>query len=422
MSYNSIYFEEKFKNTDIFEFLNSTIPILMGILIFFNSFPHVTAIKEICFYLSAIIVVFLIVFKKIKFSFRSPLLIPLGIFTGWALLSVFFAIDKKGSLTDFYAHLLRYLIFYFILINYFDSKKCIVNLSWIIIISASIFSIGGLGYYYLIQGNDITSRFALGFRETNTNLIGIMTLFAIILSVNLFSNKLHLSQRIILSLCILVLTMATVLTQTRSNLVAMGIAFTVLVIKNKKLLFTFFLLLIAIILFTPFKERFNSVSDGSVWHRIALTYISLEILRDYPIVGTGFSIDTFGIPEFIDQNNYNSRVPPKYRLPEEMFKIPHNMFLSIATRTGIIGLIAYIYVILNFFIMCFKLMKDGKDAFIKKWGLCILSSGIMFIVKGSFEPIFCHFAELIFFTIFSMATILYRINNSCQPALYKFHV
>ena len=412
MNYNSIYFNEIFKKIDVSEFLNNTVPILMGILIFFNSFPHVTAIKEICFYLSAIIVVFLIVFKKIKFSFRSPLLIPLGIFTGWALLSVFFAIDNKGSLTDFYSHLIRYLIFYFILINYFNSKKRIVNLSWIIIISASLFSIGGLGYYYWIQGNDITSRFALGFRETNTNLIGIMTLFAIILSVNLFSNKLHRSQRIILLLSILVLTAATVLTQTRSNLVAIGIAFTVLVMKNKKILFTFFLLLFVIIFLTPFKERINSVSDGSAWHRIALTYISLEIIRDYPIIGTGFSIDTFGIPEFIDQNKYNSRIPQKYRLPKELFKIDHNMFLSIATRTGIVGLIVFLYVILTFFIMCFKLMKDGKDEFIKKWGLCILSSGIMFIVKGCFEPIFCHFAELIFFTIFSMSVILYRINNS----------
>jgi O-antigen ligase len=416
MSYNSINFEEKFKNIDITEFLNNSVPVLIGILIFFNSFPHVTSIKEICFYLSAIIVVFLILFKKIKFSFRSPLIVPLGIFTGWALLSVIFAIDKKSSLTDFYSHFLRYLIFYFILINYFNSKKYIVNLSWIIIISASLFSIGGLGYYYWIQGNNITSRFALGFQETNTNLIGIMTLFAIILSVNLFSNKIHPSQRIILLLSILVLTAVTILTQTRSNLVAMGIALPVLVMRNKKLLISFLstllLLIIVIIFFTPFKERFNSVSYGSVWHRIALTYISIEIIRDYPIIGTGFSIDTFGIPEFIDQNKYNSRIPPKYRLPKEMFKIPHNMFLSIATRTGLIGLIAYLYVILAFFIMCLKLIKYGNDEFIKKWSLCILSAGIMFIIKGCFEPIFSHFVELILFTIFSMATILYRINYS----------
>ena len=413
MSYNSIYFNEKLKHLNISELLNKAVPILMGTLVFFNSFPHVTSIKEICFFFSVIFVVFLILLKKIKLSFRSPLLIPLGIFTIWALLSVFFAIDKKNSFTDFYSHLLRYLIFYFILINYFDSKKRIEILSWTIIISASIFSVGGLGYYYWIQGNDITSRFALGFQETNTNLIGIMTLFAIILSVNHFSNKIHLSQKIILIFCVLVLTATTVLTQTRSNLVAMGLAFFVLAIKNKKLLLSFLLILIIIIFCTPLKERFNSASEGSIWHRIALTYISIEIIKDYPIIGTGFSIDTFGISEFIDQNKYNSRIPSKYWLSEEMFKIPHNMFLSIATRTGIIGLILYLYVILAFFIMCLKLIKDGKDAFIKKWGLCILSSGIMFIIKGCFEPIFSHFAELIFFTIFSMATILYRINNSC---------
>ena len=51
---------------NIFDFLNQSVPVLMGIFIFFNPFPHTTAIKEISFYLSVVIVVILILFKRTK--------------------------------------------------------------------------------------------------------------------------------------------------------------------------------------------------------------------------------------------------------------------------------------------------------------------------------------------------------------------
>ena len=60
----------------ILNILTLSVPILMGIYLFFNPFSHTTAIKEICFYLSVFIVLILICFKKIHFSFKSPLTLP----------------------------------------------------------------------------------------------------------------------------------------------------------------------------------------------------------------------------------------------------------------------------------------------------------------------------------------------------------
>ena len=137
-------------NFNWLDLLTSSIPFLMGIFIFFNPFPHTTAIKEICYYLSVIIVTILILSKNIDFTFKTPLLLPFGLFILWSFLSIFFAFDKENSIHDFYSHLIRYVILYYILINFFNSEKRLVYLSWVIIISSSIFTVGGLIYYYFI--------------------------------------------------------------------------------------------------------------------------------------------------------------------------------------------------------------------------------------------------------------------------------
>jgi hypothetical protein len=118
---------EQSSREKIFKILNLSVPILMGIFIFFNPFPHTTSIKEICFYGSVIIVLILIYFKKIDFSFRSPLTLPFALFTAWAFIGLFFALDKGNSLHDFRAHLLKYLVLYYILVNFFNSRKPFVG-------------------------------------------------------------------------------------------------------------------------------------------------------------------------------------------------------------------------------------------------------------------------------------------------------
>jgi hypothetical protein len=82
-------------NTSYFKVLNQIIPILMVIFLFFSPIPHTTSIKEICFYGSVIIVLILTCFKKTDFSFKSPLTLPFALFTAWAFIGLFFALDNQ---------------------------------------------------------------------------------------------------------------------------------------------------------------------------------------------------------------------------------------------------------------------------------------------------------------------------------------
>jgi len=430
--------------------LNGGVFWLMGIFIFFNPFPHTTSIQEISFYLSVFLVVLAISLGKMSFSFKSPLSLPLILFTLWAGLGLFFALDLENSLHDFYSHLLKYLMLYYILINVFDSRKRLEWLSWIIIISATLFCVGALGYEYLILGeNEESTRFGVRFVQNPTNLMGVITLFGAILSVHHLTEKERSwGSRGLLAFCLLALLAVTVLTQSRSNFVAMGMVAVILLSKYKKVLLAFVVLFVLIVCLTPMKDRFflseSKISGkASILHRISIAYISCEIIKDYPVFGTGFGIKTFQNRKVIDPKAYNARLPKKYRMDEwaqrfphlkayeeelsknsgtdggiieYLFKRPHNMFLIIGVRMGIVGLLFFLYLWFVAGKMCWKTMRNGKNAFLKGWGHCVMAAFVMFLVKGSLDPIFTHLTEVALFTIFAMITIVWNLNEKEQNA------
>ena len=401
------------KGLQIFDFLNQTIPVLIGIFIFLNPFPHTTTIKEICFYLSSLIVLILVLFKKTEFSFKAPLSLPLGLFVFWSFLSVFFALDKENSIHDFYSHLIRYLILYFILTNYFTTKKRLVSLSWVIVISATVFSIGGLFSEYLISGNELSERFALRSSQAPANTISIITAFAIVLSLNLFLTEMHLYRKLLLIFCLFPLFAVTLFAQSRGTFVAMALAFVILFIRNKQALIAILFLLPILVAITPIKNRFILVDNILHNDRINQNYISFKIVKDYPIIGTGFGMKIYG-----DKlaKEYHARLPAKYKL-DYFFPDPHNMFFSVAVRLGLVGLVSFLYILFVAIKMAWKITKHTTDDFLKNWGLCTLSLIGMLLLAGFFESNFTHLTEVVLFVTFSLITILWRLDENISPSI-----
>jgi len=393
----------------IFDFLHQCVPVLIGIFIFFNPFPHTTSIKEISFYLSAVIVVILVLFKRTELSFKTPLLVPFGLFVFWSFLSIFFALNVENSIHDFFSHLIRYIILYFIIISFFKSKKRLVCLSWVIIISGTVFSVGGIIYYYFILNNSLSVRFADGFTHIPTNFVNFITLFAIILTIhNIFTDN-HLYRRAFLIVCLFSLSAATLLTQSRSSLIALFIAGVIMLIKNKKNIFIFTVILLIIIVATPVRKRF---SLETILHndRIPNYFIIFEIIKSYPIIGIGFGNETYRTD--IDLKDYEKKIPPNIKsIPHPILNDPHNMLLSIIVRLGLVGFALFLYILFVFGQMCVKTIKEGKNYFIKSWGHCILSASVGFFIIGIFEPSFSHLQEIVLFTILSMITIVWRLNE-----------
>jgi len=353
----------------IFKILNLSVPILMGIFIFFNPFPHTTAIKEICFYSSFFIVLILIYFKKIDFSFKSPLTLPFALFTAWVFIGLFFALDKENSIHDFRAHLLNYLVFYYILINSFNSRKRLVCLSWVIIISATIFSIGEIYYFYFMLGNSFSTKLLPGLNEITVNQIGFITVTAVIFSLHNIITAGRLYVKTVSLICLFPLCILSVLTQARSAALAMLLSVIILCSKNKKLMGACLAIILVVVTITPVGNRFihvNPVTDL----RLDINYTTLEIIKDFPIIGIGFGMETYGNEKCINLDAYNKKVPAKYR-QESIHTFPHSMLFSIAVRTGLIGFALFLYILFMSFKTCWTVSGMGRMILLEG-GACVL--------------------------------------------------
>ena len=162
----------------IFRILNFSIPLFMGIYLFANPLP-LSAVNELCFYLSVSALILLLIFRKTAFTLRSPLTLPIALFFLWAVFGLFFTLDFQNTLHDLRGHLLEYLIVFYLLVNYFNSQKRLEILSVIVIVGATIFSVGAINQYYFIEGFPFSTRLGLTFTGAmQTDLIGFITTFA----------------------------------------------------------------------------------------------------------------------------------------------------------------------------------------------------------------------------------------------------
>lgn len=393
--------------------LAQSIPVLVGVFVFFNPFPHNTAIKEITYYLSILSVFILIILRKINFSFKTPLMIPFSLFILWSFIGLFFALDKKNSIHDFYSHLLRYIILYYIISNYFKSYKLLSRLSWIVILSTTIFSLGIIIYFYFILGLSMSNRLGsyanIALNQTPLNVICILVLFATILSFyKLFTEKYLFYRHLILIFCILNLFVVVLLTRSSAALMAIIIGCIPLSLKSQKHLIAFLGITFAgIILLVSF---FSSFKDLIVYRintdpRVPTMYVAAEVIKDHPIIGIGFGMQTFGKLDLIE---YQKKIPPKYHQPGVIVTDPHNMLLDITVRLGVVGFVLFCFITFSFFKMCWEIVKYGKDNFVKNWGNCLAAALIAVFVIGLFQPIFSHMPEVVICTIFSMTTVVWR--------------
>jgi len=408
LNYSALQIEKLKTSKNAFDFLKGSVLVLMGIFIFLNPFPHTTAMKEICFYSSFFIVLFLIYLKKIDFSFKSSLTLPFVFFVIWVFIGLFFALDKENSIHDFRAHLLKYLVIYYILINFFNSRKRLIGLSWVIITSATIFSIGEIYYFYFMLGNSLSTKLATGLTEIPVNWVGYITVTAIIFSLHYIITNNNLQIKIISLISLFPLCALSILTQARSTALALFLSVIILCFRNKKIFVVCLGIILIAICVSPIKNRFININPITSL-RLDIHYTTIEIIKDYPIIGIGFGMETYGNGKCINLEEYNKRVPDKYRGP--IYNDPHSMPLSIAVRTGLVGLALFLYILFISFKMCWRCIRHGKDDFIKNWGSCVTGMFVVVIVIGIFEPFFSHVSEVVFYTIFAMITILWRINQ-----------
>jgi O-antigen ligase len=397
--------EEKF-----FTFLNLLIPILTGLYVFLNPLP-LSAASEFCFYLSLVALIILLIFKKTCFTLRWPLTLPLSLFFIWAAFGLFFTLDFKNSLHDLRGHLLEFLIIFYLLVNYFHSPKKLEAISWIVISSTTIFSAGAVIIYYFIEGFPFNDRLGFTFKEMHTGWMCFITIFAATLTLNNLYKAKSSIGRTLLAACFLILTATTLMNQSRGALIGLLASLIIMCFQNKKNLIFVFIAILLIVLIPGIKERINH--EGLASLRSKINSLSIEVIEDYPITGVGFGMQIYSNKNVLDLEKYNMKLPVEDR-QEKVAASPHNTFLDIALRTGIIGLFLYINILLCALLM---LWQTGRRAgkYFRSWSICLFASLMSFIMQALFADTASGPRAVVLYTILAMITIMWSLGRQKTP-------
>lgn len=405
--------EKEGKIENVFDVLTFTIPLLTGIYLFFTPFPHTTSIKEFCFYISLLALITLLIFKKTNFSLRSPLTLPFVLFLLWVIFGLFFALDLTNSIYDMWTHFLKYLVIYYLLVNYFNSPRKLEILSWIMISSSTIFALGAVIDFYFIDGNPFSARLGTTFLEIHTDYIGIVLIFALTLTLNkLFNNK-TITVKSLLLISAFIMCFTTLLTQSRGALIGLFIAMVILSCLNKKALILIIMAILTVVMIPGFKERINP-KEIFQNERIQINALTMEVIKSYPITGIGFGMQIYGNKNLVDLKNFDSRLPKKYQggVGGKYYDSPHNTALDIAVRTGIIGLILFFNIVLTAMWMLWKILRLTESKYLKSWTICLIACLMSFLIPALFLDTTFGPQAKVFYTILAMITLLWDITSS----------
>jgi O-antigen ligase len=400
--------------------LEQTVTVLIGLFVFFTPFPHTTAIKEMTFYLPLAGMLYLAFSKKRVFSWMTPLTMPFAVLAAWCAVGFLFALDRPNTFHDILTHLLKYYAVYFLVVQFYPSQRGFDTLARIIVTSTALFSAGAIVYFYPVLGHSFSERLGhsgrFSFFEMSANYMGFVTVFAAMLSANQFFKEDHKALKALLVLCFVSTVTATLLTQTRGAIIALALAIILFGMSNRRGLVLAVLLsvLIASVIFAPsgLRERF-SLKRMQNSERIGIVLMYWEMIKEHPVKGIGFGMELLQNKEFMTP--YYERVPEADRDPG--FHVsPHNFYLDVAVRLGVVGLLLYLGIIFAALRMAWLARGSTATSTNKSDSLCLAASFVVFLVQSIFADSSFGAPAIVFYLHLAMITILWKGSREIPAA------
>lgn len=379
---------------------------LIALVVALNPFPHTTTIQQAAYYLSLLLTVCYLVRQRDISFLQTPFTLPVALFTLWACIGLFFAIDVETSVHDFRAHLLEYIALYIVLITFVHSPQRLVILAWLIVLFMTMAAALELYKFYGAGGHPWSERFILADPQYPVGPFGVMAFYAALLALTLLRLQKHWG-RLLLIPCLLLLLITVFCVQTRAILVAMPFAFLMFFWHKKKVMALALALSLTAGGFIVTVVRPGTTTTGYI-PRLTINYISYLLLKEHPIMGIGFGISTFGNPKFIDHKAYMAQVPASIRKEDEPITNPHNMWLEVPVRTGLVGLALFVAIVVTGFRQSFRLATQGSDERAQLWGMTGAAALVFFCIYGLFNAVFLDFIETLLCVSLAMVTCVSR--------------
>jgi O-antigen ligase len=379
----------------VLRYIDQVILFCFCVLVIFLPIAHTETIRAFAMCIPAgLWIIKAILCRRFLFA-RTPMDLPILLFTLVAGLSVVTAVDPRYSLEEFIGDWLIGIGLFYMVVNNTrpDQVKYILaallagNLLMVGYGIIDFFRQGGILFEYKVRASSLHS----GMGTFGTYLV---TIIPFILVGFLFVRKRKISSAILILFCLNLF--ALLLNFSLGAWVAIGGLFILIgleFLKRKVLLFYLLLFLIGIFFLFPnpnhsFYHRFIDVSHGidSYNSRWILTRFSLEKIKEDP-----FRMIGFGRRSFTKQ--YKGFVQKYKGFP--MWHA-HNTFLNITLQTGLQGLILFCFLLYRLLKYCHEKGKAEGNSLKKFYLSATFMMIITFFVRNLSDDFFIDDSALLF--------------------------
>lgn len=311
-----------------------------------------------------------------------------------AIISTFLGADMKTSLHTFHSHL-RFLLI-FPLMSEIKNKKNLHYYLILIIVSLTGNSIYAIWqHFHGVQRVGGTYHFYMTYAGM-AMLLSFLALYFIFYFKNLF-------LRLVFAAAYLAVFFSIVFTETRNAWLGIIVGLTLFfAVKLKKYALIPIGLIVVVYFFlpAPVHKRFESIykykTDGSAEVRIKMWKTAPSIWKDYWYRGIWI--------------NNLSEVFPKYNKYKYIntFNHLHNNYFQVLTEFGIIGFIAFLFLLIKSFAVALKMYGRTRDTLF----ITFASSIAAFSVAGFFEYSFGDTEVVISYIV--IVTLIYALRKIYQ--------
>jgi putative inorganic carbon (hco3(-)) transporter len=266
-----------------------------------------------------------------------PLLLPIAAFVLASVLASLTAVDPLRSLNDLRNVFLP--AFFFLLVNHVQGVERGMTLGQVLIVMVTIMAVYGLGQSVL-YGPTFRINGTLSIYMTFAGILMLITTLALALLLSTSRQR----MRYWLVPCLLLLTAALAMTQTRGAWLGLGVgAALILGSRRKAWLLVLPIAALAVFLLAPsaVKDRMRSITDPedvTALERLYMWGSGLRIMRDHPITGVGM--------------NGVSQVYPTYKDPRALRERRghlHNNVMQVTAERGLLGLACWLWIWVAFY-------------------------------------------------------------------------
>lgn len=420
----------------------SLLILLIPLQFYFNFYKHLSVS---CAQLLAGLIFILWLFRLHRerdyIPKKAPLNLPITLFILMMIISIFISTDKPTSL-KYTIKWTSSIMLYFIVVNNIENHREIKRLLGIIIASGIGLALIGIVEYALggerMYNFVSTSRLAPLIIEPETLkvklagdgfnwfrlptptrafgtfacAVGYSAYLGLILPLSSWLLFKRWAGQKWAGIGILLMIIAVILSFTRSAWLGMAASLFLMMLLSRRLLRPGRLSIIGIILFlclvtlplsTHIKNRTLQIFDSKeISSRLGLWETAANIIKARPILGVGVANYEDGAARF-------AKIGPADSLPA------HSNYLQIGAEMGLLGLAAFLWIIIGGIVCSLRIFKRSTDKEIRLLGLGFLGFWTWFAIQSQFATYYeSDKFSMLFWLMTGLNMVVYRFKEIGQ--------